>query len=293
MILRSMLFVPGHNDRLLNKVSTLNIDAVIPDIEDSVTIKDKEVARKKIAKRVKNGDFKGKHVFPRINDRESGFCLKDLYSLTIDGVDGFMYPKSDDKQDVHFIDKLLEAIECEKGFEIGTFKLILLIETTAAVMNVMEICSASDRVVAVAFGCEDFVADLGCVPSTKDGNVLYVPRARIAMAAKANGIIPIDTVHIDIHDLDDLEENLKLATQLGFEGMLLLHPKEIDLVHKYFTPSEKELREAKDIIGLSKNSGKTGRGVDIVNGKFVGPPLVRGAEKIVNKAEEIEKWEKK
>ena len=94
-------------------------------------------------------------------------------------------------------------------------------------------------------------------------------------------------------DLDDLEENLKLATQLGFEGMLLLHPKEIDLVHKYFTPSEKELREAKDIIGLSKNSGKTGRGVDIVNGKFVGPPLVRGAEKIVNKAEEIEKWEKK
>jgi citrate lyase subunit beta/citryl-CoA lyase len=284
-----MLFVPGHNDRLLNKASTLKVDAVVPDIEDSVVAKDKEKARQKVAERVRRGDFSDKYVFPRINDRESGFCLKDLQALTIEGVDGFMYPKSESKLDVYFIDKLLDTIECEKGFEIGTFKIILLIETPAAVLNVMEICLASKRVVAIAFGCEDFVADLGGIPSTKDGDVLYIPRAMIAMAAKATGIVPIDTVHIDIHNLEDLEENVKLASKLGFEGMLLLHPKEIELVHKYFTPSEEAIKEAEEIIRLSESSGKAGRGVDLVNGKFVGPPLVRGAERLLRRAKEINK----
>jgi citrate lyase subunit beta/citryl-CoA lyase len=109
------------------------------------------------------------------------------------------------------------------------------------------------------------------------------------MAAKATGIVPIDTVHIDIHNLEDLEENVKLASKLGFEGMLLLHPKEIELVHKYFTPSEEAIKEAEEIIRLSESSGKAGRGVDLVNGKFVGPPLVRGAERLLRRAKEINK----
>jgi citrate lyase subunit beta/citryl-CoA lyase len=282
-----MLFVPGHNEKLMSNAAKLDVDAIIPDVEDSVLDDDKNTARQKIASKVSSGVYSGKLVFPRVNDRESGFCLKDVYSLTIDGVDGFVYPKAENKLDIYFFDKLLETIEYEKQFEIGKFKIVPLIETPAAVMNIMEICSASDRVVAVAFGCEDFMTDLG--GSHDGGEALFTPRAMIAMAAKANNIVPIDTVHIDVHNLVDLEENLKLASKLGFEGMLLLHPQEIVFAHHHFTPSDVEVEEAKKLIELSEQSKDSRRGVDIVGGKFIGPPILRAARRLIERFEEINK----
>ena len=130
------MFVPGHNDRLLASASRSEADVLLLDIEDSVQpVDNKQVARDKIHQWVTEGKFNNHKVFPRVNDRESGQLLKDIYQLTIPGVHGFMYPKSKLGEDVYFIDKLLETIEYEKGFPIGTFKLIPLIETAAAVLN--------------------------------------------------------------------------------------------------------------------------------------------------------------
>jgi len=282
-LMRSLMFVPGHNDKLLNSASRSNADVLLLDLEDSVLpIKNKKIARDKIEQWVKTGAFDKHLVFPRVNDRESGQLLKDIYQLTIEGIHGFMYPKSQKGEDVYFFDKLLETIEYEKGFKVGTFKIIPLIETAAAVLNAQEICQASSRVIAIAYGCEDFIADLEGIHD-HEGQSLLVPRAMVAMAARANNIIPIDTVHINIHNMEDLEKNLKIAKNLGFEGMLVLHPKELPLVHEYFSPTEKEVKDAEEMLRLSEEAEKMDKGVAVLNGKFIGPPMVITAKKYLEK----------
>jgi len=292
-LLRTMMFVPGHNERLLLSASRSNADALILDLEDSVLpVSNKQIARKIILEKVNEGLFKNFYLFPRINDRESGFLLKDVHSLTVPGIDGFVYPKACKGEDIYFFDKLLETIEYEKGFPIGTFKIVPLIETSAAVLNAQEICLSSNRVVAIAFGCEDFVADLEGLHDS-EGKSLFTARAMIAMAARATGVIPIDTVHINVHDLKDLEENVKLTRILGFEGMLILHPKEIEIAHKYFTPSKSEVTDAKEMLSLSAEAEKSNKGVAVMNGKFVGPPMVIAAKKIIEKGRLIKDKERK
>jgi citrate lyase subunit beta/citryl-CoA lyase len=280
-LMRSLMFVPGHNEKLLNSASLSDADVLLLDIEDSVQpLTNKQVARDKIKEWVALGKFNKHLVFPRINDRESGQLLKDVYQLSIPGVGGFMYPKSKKGEDIYFIDKLLETIEYEKGLEIGTFKLIPLIETAAAVLNAQQICEASKRVIAIAFGCEDFITDLEGIHDI-DQDSLFTPRAMIAMAARATGVIPIDTVHIKVHDLADLEKNLIISRNLGFEGMMILHPKELPLAHKYYSPSNEDLEWAKEIILLSQEAFSAGKGVVMKDNKFIGPPIVKMAKKII------------
>lgn len=280
-LLRSMMFVPGHNERLLESASRSDADAVILDLEDSVQPHaQKQIARERIAAAVSSGLFERHLVFPRLNDRESGEILRDVRALAIDGVDGFVYPKARTGQDVYSFDKLLEATEAERGYPNGTFKIVPLIETTAAVLNAQEIVQASDRVVAIAFGCEDFVGDLGGIHDV-EGRSIFTPRALVAMAAKANGVQAIDTVHIRVHDLEDLEENLRLARILGFDGMLVLHPKELPLVHEYFSPSEQQVEEAREMLRLYDLAVDANQGVAVMNGKFIGPPMALIARKVL------------
>lgn len=282
-LMRSLMFVPAHNEKLLNSAARSEADVLLLDVEDSVQpVANKEIARKNIVDYVKQGKFNNHIVFPRVNDRESGQLLKDLTELTIPGINGFMYPKSYTGQDVYFIDKLLDTIEYEKGLPVGSFKLIPLIETSAAVLNAQDICRASKRVVAIAFGCEDFVTDLEGVHD-ENGQSIFTPRALIAMAARANNVIPIDTVHIKVYDLEDLERNLTIAKKLGFEGMLVLNPKELSLVHKYFTPSPDEVNSAHEMLRLAEEAEKEGKGVVVVNNKFIGPPMVLAAKKTIEK----------
>ena len=283
ILFRSLMFVPGHNERLLTSAAKSDADILLLDIEDSVQpVSNKAVARNLVKQWVNEGRFKNHWIFPRINDRESGHLLKDVEALSIEGVHGFMYPKAKTGQDIYFFDKLLETIEYEKGLPLGTFKIIALIETAAAVLNALDICKASKRVIAIAFGCEDFISDLQGIHD-KEHESLFVPRAMIAMAARATGVIPVDTVHINVHDLDDLELNLKVAKNMGFEGMLILNPKEVPLAHAYFSPSESEVANAREMLRLSEEAEKEGKGVALMNGKFIGPPMVVAAKKTLEK----------
>ena len=128
-------------------------------------------------------------------------------------------------------------------------------------MNIQEICTACpERLIAVAFGCEDFMTELGGIHD-EQYNSIFTARAMIAMGARANGVIPIDTVHIKVHDLEDLENNLIVGKQLGFEGMLVLNPKELPLVHQYYSPSEEQIAWAEEMIQLSEEAVKLGKGV--------------------------------
>lgn len=280
---RSLMFVPAHNDRLMQSASRSDADILLLDIEDSVQpVENKQVARDNIVRYVKNGCFKNHILFPRINDRESGQLLKDVYQLTIEGVHGFMYPKAQCGEDIYFIGKLLETIEYDKGFIPGTFKLIPLIETTGAVMNIQDICTASPRVVAVAFGCEDYITDLGGKHDAA-GESIFFARNMIVNGAHNCGKAAIDTVHIKVHDLEDLEKNLKLSKNLGFDGMLILNPKELPLCHEYYSPSSVDVDWAKEMVALAEDAVREGKGVAVKDNKFIGPPMLKMAKDILLK----------
>lgn len=288
LLMRSLMFVPAHNETLIESALRRDADVLLLDIEDSVQpVENKQIARDNIIKYLKAGKFDNRVIFPRVNDRESGQLLKDVYQLAFEGVDGFMYPKAKKGEDIYFFGKLLETIEYEKKLPLHTFKIIALIETPGAVMNIQDICTACpERLVGVAFGCEDFMTELGGQHDS-EGQSIFTPRAMIAMGAKANNVLPIDTVHIKVHDLEDLEKNLILSRKLGFEGMLVLNPKELPLVHQYYSPSEEHVQWAKEMLELSEEAVKQGKGVAMKDNKFIGPPMVKMAKDILSKVKLI------
>lgn len=287
LLMRSLMFVPAHNEKFMRSAAKSEADILLFDIEDSVQpAENKQLARNMVLKLMEEGIFNDHVIFARLNDRESGHLLKDVTQLTIKGINGFMYPKAKRGEDIYFFDKLLETIEFEKGFEKGTFKIIPLIETASAVMNVFEICTASSRVIAIAYGSEDFITDIQGVHDSEHQS-LFTPRAMIAMAARANNIEPIDTVHVRVKDLSDLEINLKISNKLGFGGMLVLNPIEIPLIHQYFSPSDIEVENAREMLRLDEEARNDNKGVAIMNGKFIGPPFVAKAKKILKKHDQI------
>lgn len=284
------MFVPANNPKYLESSVRRNADVLLLDLEDSVPKCDKQKARDNIKSFVVNHDLHGKLVFPRVNDRESGELLQDLYQLSLgkELIHGFMYPKATKGEDIYFVGKLLETIEYEKKIPIGTFKLIPLIETASAVVNIKEICSACTRVVAVAFGCEDYVTDL-LGKHDLDGLSIFYARNTIVNAARAAGIAPIDTVHIRVNDLEDLEKNLILSKKLGFSGMLVLNPKELPLVNRYYSPTEEEVAWATEMVELSNEAVEAGKGVAMKDNEFIGPPMLKMAKEILKKQEMINK----
>lgn len=286
-LMRSLMFVPAHNNKLLESAVRRDADVLLLDIEDSVPYAEKQKSRDNIKEFVKRTDLNGKLLFPRVNDRESGELLKDAYQLTIEGISGFMYPKATKGEDIYFFGKLLETIEYEKGIPVGTFKIIPLIETTGAVINIKDICLSSTRVIAVAFGCEDYVTDLKGKHDL-EGLSIMTARNLISIGARSCGVLPIDTVHIRVHDLEDLEKNLKLSKNLGFEGMMVLNPKELPLVHQYYSPTAEEISWAKEMILLAEEAAEEGRGVAVKDNKFIGPPMVKMARAILKKQEMID-----
>ena len=288
-LMRSLMFVPAHNQKLLDSSVRRDADVLLLDIEDSVPVFDKQLARDNIKAFVQRDDLNGKLIFPRVNDRESGELLKDLTQLTIEGVDGFLYPKATKGEDIYFVGKLLETIEYEKHIPVGTFKLIALIETAGAIVNIKDICTACpNRIVAVAFGCEDYVTDIHGKHDDAGQSIFYARNA-IVNAARFAGILPIDTVHIKVHDLEDLEKEVIVGKNLGFEGMLVLNPKELPIVHRYYSPSEEEVAWATEMVKLAEEAVREGKGVAVKEGKFIGPPMLKMAEKILSKNMQIKR----
>lgn len=290
-LMRSLMFVPSHNEKLMDSALKRNTDVLLLDIEDSVQpVENKQIARDNIKRYVQEGKFGNRKIFPRVNDRESGHLLQDVYQLTIDGIEGFMYPKSKKGDDIYFFGKLLETIEFEKGLPLHTFKIIALIETPGAVLNIQDICTACpERLVAVAFGCEDYMTELGGKHDLGSQSI-FSARSIIAMGAKANNVIPIDTVHIRVHDIEDLERNLIIGRNLGFEGMLVLNPKELPLVHQYYSPTKEEVTWATEMLQLSEEAVALGKGVAVKDNKFIGPPMVKMAKEILRKQRLCERF---
>lgn len=288
-LMRSLMFVPGHNEKLHQSAARCDADVILLDMEDSVLpLANKQVARDLAEKNVKAGLYRDRVVFVRINDRESGEFLRDIVQLAIEGVTGFLFSKANTAQDIIFFDRLLEAVEYERGFPVGKFKIIPILESASSIVNADAIAKASPRNVAIGFGSEDFVSDLQGVRDFEEAQSLFVPRAWVAMVARTNRLIPIDAPYIKIHDLEGLSRHLEVGRRLGYAGMWCLHPKQNAPANECYAPSQEEIEEAREIMRLDQEAQRLGKGVAIINGSFIGPPLVVKAKYTLARAELVE-----
>lgn len=288
-LMRSLMFVPGHNEKLLQSAAKSDADVLLMDVEDSVMpVSNKQLARDTIKRYINEGVFSDFDVFVRINEISSGFLLQDILQLTIDGITGFLFSKTNTPDDIIFLDNLLEVVERERGFMVGKFKIIPILETAASIINANDIAQSSKRIIAIGFGSEDFVSDIEGIRDFGTNTSLFNPRAWVAMVARAHNLIPIDAAYIKVHDIEGLEEHLKVGRTLGYAGMWVLHPKQNELTNRYYAPSENEITEAYEILTLAEEANKQDKGVAIINGKFIGPPLVVKAKRTINRAKLIE-----
>jgi len=289
-VMRTFLFVPGHIDKFLTKASQSNADCVALCLEDAVPYNEKENARKTIKKALSDGVFKEKPVFVRINSMDSGLTLRDLEGVACKELDGFVYPMAHTPDDIKSFAAQLNLMEDQLNLQKGHFSIVVLVETPLAILKSYEIATASKRVVALLFGCEDYMAEMESRYSIEERS-LFAPRSMMAMAARAAGVEPLDTPYVQVHDLDGLERFATLGRDLGMSGMLVMSPKQIKVANICYTPSAAEIETANDIIQAADEAAKEGRGIVIVKGNFISPPTLKQARKLIVRSEEIKKLE--
>lgn len=291
-VLRTMLFVPAHKRNLIEKAAAGGADALVLDLEDSCQpASNKVIGRQNIVETLQAKIFGKKKIFVRINSRYTGHMFDDLLAVVIPELDGFLYPMTGSKDDIVFFSNLLDEIEMSKNMPVGGIKLFPVIETGEGILNAHEIAKASDRIVALGLGSEDFATDIDCIRDY-DNVSIQIPRQNVVFAARSVGAIPIDTPHVNVHDMEGLKLHIKQARNLGFGGMQILNPKEIEMCHKYYTPSDEQAQEAYEITRLYEEAEKNNNGVAIMNGKFISPPTYKRAVQLIENYERIKSFEK-
>lgn len=284
---RTALFVPGNRPDRVDKAVNTAADVIIIDLEDAVPLNQKEATRPFVAEKVRQ--HKDRKIIVRINALNTKFAVGDLAEVVMEGLTGIMVPKLETPADVREINTLLIEAEDKKGLPRGSIVVIALIESALAVENAYQIASEKtdpDRLFALAFGAADFALDMG-FELTKTGEELTYPRARIAVACRAAGLDPpIDTPFmIDLKDMSALEEDTKRACQLGFQGKLCIHPNQLDICNRLFSPTEEEIEFAQKIITAFEEAEASGVAAIQLDGKFIDYPVVARSRHILRLAE--------
>ncbi len=287
--LRSFLFVPAHNCKFIEKIVDCSADGIILDVEDGVPPVKRAEARENIRYYHEKGLLKKcNNVFIRINPIETEEFIKDIDELTLKDIDGFMPSKISSAKGVLYLTSIIDYIERKKMYEPNKFKLAPLIETAEAVENVNEIAKTSQRVVALCFGGEDYLNDLGSIYTYQESAFTY-PRAKIVNAARANNILPIDTPYLGIKKLEDFEKRSIEAYKNGFAGGLVLSPRQIEIANKSFTPDEEKVSDSRRVIDAVRKASESGvSGVAMLEEIMVGPPMRKRAENVLRQIGEID-----
>lgn len=285
------MFVPGYTRKFLDKAIGFKSDALLLDLEDSVPDSYKEDARKFVHEYLDKDSFP-QQVFIRVNDIDSGMLTRDLEATIHKNTDGFMFTKVRDEDDIIYFDKLLTQYEHDNGFENGKFLMLPLLEMGSAILRAHQIATASPRIIGLAFGGEDYLTDLDGLHK-EHGTSLIVPRSLIVIAARSAHIDVLDTPFLDIRNGGGFRREVEQARELGFSGQLLIHPTQIEVANEVFSPSAEEVAEARRIIEAIEKSSHEGRGTTLLDGKLVGPPMLKRAIKVLSKAERIALAEEK
>ena len=289
---RSMMFVPGNNPGMIRDAHIYGADSIMFDLEDSVAYTEKDAARFLVYNALKTLHFGTKETVVRINDLSSGLGVEDLEAVVRAGVQVVRLPKTDNAQDVIDCEQMIERIEREAGIPVGTTGMMAAIESANGVLNAVEIAKASDRLIGIALGAEDYVTDLKTTRS--DGVELLFARCMILNAARAAGIAALDTVFSNVNDEEGFIAEATLIKKLGFDGKSVINPRQIEPLHKVFMPSEKDLNKARAILEAIAEANARGSGVASLNGKMIDKPVVTRAKRLLelyeagSKADEVE-----
>lgn len=286
-LLRSMLFTPGNNLRMIQKTGSLGADAVILDLEDAVPIGEKETGRLFVRDSVEQVAAKGPSVFVRVNALPTGLTAEDLRWAVQPRLKGIVLPKSESKEDVLTCAGWIAELEKEQGIEPGSTVLVPLLETAKGVLLAWEIATASQRVIALAFGAIDFTRDMGTNLSAEGAEIFYA-RSHVAIAARAAGLQAIDTPWTDITDIEGLVREAKVARQLGFKGKLAIHPNHVESLHRVFSPSEAEIAFARRVVVAFREAEAQGLGAISLDGRMIDVANARQAEQVMAWAEMID-----
>lgn len=277
---RSLLFIPGNQPKMLNKALGFKPDAYVPDMEDSVPLGEKAKAREIIKEHLNALNNSGIPVIPRVNARDSGFATDDLVAVFGPDIYGISVGKVNTPDDVHWIDHILSDLELSIGMTAGSVKLILWIETALGVINCFDICESSSRVEAVAFGGEDFTHDMGIERLEDDSNVAYA-RHVLCIAARASGVLALDTPYFQFRNEPGLIDNATDAKRIGFKGKFAIHPSQVDPLNRVFSPSQEELEYAQRVVAAFEEAERNGRGSTSLDGKVIDVPVVKRARDLL------------
>lgn len=291
-LLRSVFFIPGHISKYLDKAADIPADVLIFDVEDAVPPHKKQEARENIQQLLQSGAVKDRQIIIRINELDAGMLLEDLNHVLHPDVLAIMPSKVYSRQDMAFFDEILTQFEYKMDLENGHFKMMPLIETLLAFENINTIANSSTRLIALAFGGEDYLKELGGSHGENDHTFDY-PRTKIAIAAKAAGLQAIDTPYLEIHDDEGFASREQKSKDLGFEGCLLIHPNQITLANACFSPSDREYEDALKIYRSVKESDENGLSVALLDGVLIGPPMQKNAFKTIRKQELIDQFNAK
>ena len=266
-LFRSLIFVPGNNPRFLEKAKSLSADIVCFDLEDSVPEKEKSKARKLIKTALAQRKHYLPNVYVRTNSPESGKIELDLKEIIQKGVDGVVIPKVNSAKELKKIEKTI--ISLEKKAKISGTRIIPSIESALGVVNCYEIASYSKRIDAIVFGIFDLLNDMG-IEYTK-GNPLGAKysRYKIPVVATAAGVYAIDGIWQDVKDKSGLRKDCKIGRSLGYVGKSVIHPDQVETVHKIFHPNKTEVAWAKLVVKTYNNSTKKGKGATVVDNKMI------------------------
>ena len=289
-LLRSMLFVPAYNEKFMSKAVNAKSDAVIFDLEDSVPFFKEEKARSMIREYVSKGLFVNRQVFIRVHELGTESLFKDLELLNLQGITGLLLPKIEKFQDICVFDALVAERELKYGLVKGKIKFAPLIETAAAVLHLEDIARSSDRLIALIFGGEDYLDSVYGI-HTENPKAFDNPRSKIIQVARTYDLLPIDTHYLDIKNEEGFYKEKRESANMGFAGTLLISPRQICWANDCFSPSLSEIEYANRILTAMQETLENGGNITVVDGKMVGPPMRKRAEKIMALAKLIESFQ--
>jgi citrate lyase subunit beta/citryl-CoA lyase len=283
--LRSFLFAPGNHARRVEKALSLDADAMILDLEDAVATAEKRATRDAVIAALTRP--RRALLYVRVNAVDTEFCYGDFAAIVRPGLDGVILPKVESAAGLATADWLLAQLEREQGLMPRAIDLVPIIETARGLNQIDAILAAGARVKRVAFGAGDFTLDVNMAWSRGEAELAYA-RAKIVTASRAAGIeAPFDTVWVDLADGEGLEASARTALGFGFQGKMCIHPNQIAVVNRVFTPSEMEIAFAERVVAAFARAEAEGSAAIQLDGKFIDYPILYRAQRVLEKIEAI------
>lgn len=280
---RTLLFVPGADPRKLERARQSGADTVLLDLEDSVPAIDKAAARARVVAALREGSAGAAEVAVRVNAPGTPDLEADLEGVIGAGGSLIMLPKAEDAEEIVRIAERIDELEGRR--EGGPrARLLLLVESPAGVADALRLCRATPRIDGLGFGHADFSLLMGLTEADASSGIAYHARCALAIAARAAGAAPIDSVYLSVKDETGFREDCLLGQRLGFEGKLCIHPRQVEIANQVYTPAPEQIEYARRVVEAWEQARAGGLGVVALDGKMIDPPVVALQERVIERA---------